>query len=240
MPIGSIIPKFEGGYEAMNLYLTKELLNIPMINVQDAHKLGEVSDIRIRLTEGAIFSYEFTQKVPLEATVSDENMEELPSGDQYSKETAQIPIQTLHHTPHAITAGPSLGAEGAFQEIMHVYELKAEQVHALSDDALLSKSSQYQKSDDKPTNNGISLETIKGMKVITEQDQDLGKINDLLIDSKTQSIKGIELSEGFWKDLLAGKNQYIPFPAKMTLQDGNIIVPHDSEKKMVEHQIDLF
>jgi uncharacterized protein YrrD len=224
----------------MNLYRTEELLKIPMINAEDAQKLGDVSNIRIRLTEGAIYSYEFTQRVPLEESVSDENEEEIPAGNHYSKETSQIPVQTLRHSPHTTISGPILGAGGAFQEITHVYELKADQVHALSDDALLSKSNEYQKSDDKPANNGMSLDSIKGMKVITEQDQDLGKINDLLIDSKTQSIKGIELSEGFWKDLLAGKNQYIPFPEKMTLQDGNIIVPHDFEKRMVEHQIDLF
>lgn len=228
----------------MNLYRTEDLLDIPIINVQDAHQLGEVSNVRIGLQEGDVFSYEFTQKMPLEETVEDavmnENVEDTISTHHYSEETAQIPKQAIHHTPHATIVGPSIGAEWAYQEVKHVYELGADQVYALSNDALLTKNNQYRNSKDLPTNNGMSLESIIGMKVMTEEDQDLGKINDLLIDSKTQSIKGIELSEGFWKDLLGGQNQYIPFPQKMTLQDENIIVPYDFEKKMVEHHIDLF
>jgi sporulation protein YlmC with PRC-barrel domain len=133
----------------VNLYRTEELLNIPIINVQDAHKLGEVSSIRISLQEGNVFSYEFAQKVPLENAVMEENVEEIPSGNHYSVETAQIPKPTLHHTPHATIAGPSTGAEWAYQEVKHVYELEANHVHALSNDALLTKNNEYQKSEDR-------------------------------------------------------------------------------------------
>jgi uncharacterized protein YrrD len=226
----------------MNLYLTQDLLDIPIINVKDANKLGEVSNIRLKLQEGNVSSYEFVQKIPFEDSLLEEKTEQGQLSQLNQMEAVPITERAVHHTPHTAVAMPSVGAgaEWAYQEVKHTYEVNTDQVQVLSKDALLVQNNKYHKNENKTTDNGMNLESVKGMEVITDQDQNLGKINDLLIDAKTHSIEAIELSEGFWKDLLAGKNQYIPFPQKMVVQDGNIIVPHDFEKKMVEHPIDLF
>jgi sporulation protein YlmC with PRC-barrel domain len=55
-----------------------------------------------------------------------------------------------------------------------------------------------------------SFLALKDWTVIDQNNEKVGKIKDLVIDSKSQQVVGFMLSEGFWKSLLGSDEKFMP------------------------------
>jgi len=72
-----------------------------------------------------------------------------------------------------------------------------------------------------------------GAKVISERGNNLGIVEDLLIDVTNGKIYGYEISGGLIQDIIAGR-LVMPKPASLTVGEGTIIVSNDAEARICE------
>ncbi len=75
---------------------------------------------------------------------------------------------------------------------------------------------------------------IKGLKIYTRSGQDLGVVNDILIDEKTGAIEGVEVSDGLFQDLLQGRS-ILPLFGKVEFGQENILVDKEAADELISN-----
>lgn len=74
--------------------------------------------------------------------------------------------------------------------------------------------------------------TIKGLKVYTKSGEDYGVVQDVLFDSKTGMIEGIELSDGLLQDIVQGRN-VLPLFGKVEFSEESVLVDREAVEEMM-------
>jgi len=74
-----------------------------------------------------------------------------------------------------------------------------------------------------------------GLKVYTKKGQDLGIIKDVLFDSKTSKIDGVQVSDGLINDILKGRN-IVPLFGKVEFGSENILIDKEAVEEIIDTQ----
>lgn len=74
-------------------------------------------------------------------------------------------------------------------------------------------------------------EKIKGLKVYSRSGEDLGIVNDVLFDYKNGLIEGIEVSDGFFQDIVLGR-KVVPLFGKVEFSSENILIDKEAFDEM--------
>ncbi len=72
---------------------------------------------------------------------------------------------------------------------------------------------------------------LTGLKVYTQEGQDIGTADDVLFDGTTGRIEGIEVSDGIIRDILSGRN-IIPLFGKVEFSQENMLVGKEAIEEM--------
>lgn len=73
---------------------------------------------------------------------------------------------------------------------------------------------------------------VLGLKVYTVYGEELGIVKDILFDCESGFIEGVEISDGFFQDILKGRN-IIPLFGKVEFGEDNILVGKEALEEMM-------
>jgi uncharacterized protein YrrD len=68
---------------------------------------------------------------------------------------------------------------------------------------------------------------IKGLKVFSKTGNDLGTVNDIIFDYKNASVEGVEVSDGFFQDIVLGR-KVVPLFGKVEVGSENILIDKEA------------
>ncbi len=75
---------------------------------------------------------------------------------------------------------------------------------------------------------------IIGLRIYSKSGNDLGTVKDVLFDSKTGIVEGVEVSDGLFHDLVQGRNM-LPLFGKVEFSEENILVDKEAIDEMVHN-----
>lgn len=85
----------------------------------------------------------------------------------------------------------------------------------------------------------VSLREIIGDKLVTEEDNDIGKIKDIYLNVENMTVRGLKLSEGFWDQLVGGGYKYLPVDAILKWYPAPVIVRESAKELLLDEPGEL-
>jgi uncharacterized protein YrrD len=73
---------------------------------------------------------------------------------------------------------------------------------------------------------------LRGLRIYTKSGQDLGIVKDILFDYKTETIEGLEISDGLIQDIVEGRN-ILPLIGRVEFAEEHIIVEKEAAEEMI-------
>jgi sporulation protein YlmC with PRC-barrel domain len=108
-----------------------------------------------------------------------------------------------HNTP--LTGGSF--SETEVRSPKETFFIPWHQIIALDEDKVVFKGNERQIEEPVEC---YSFQAIKDWTVIDQNNEKIGKIKDLVMDTENQQVMGFMLSEGFWKSLLGHDEKFMP------------------------------
>ncbi|TCP26651.1 PRC-barrel domain protein [Scopulibacillus darangshiensis] len=85
----------------------------------------------------------------------------------------------------------------------------------------------------------ISVSDLIRRRLTSEEDQQIGKVKDIMIDIDQKAIKGLKISEGFWERLVGEGMKYLPASAIVKWYPEPLIVKEPADKYLLDSEGDL-
>lgn len=73
---------------------------------------------------------------------------------------------------------------------------------------------------------------MRKLRIYTKSGEDMGFVEDILLDSKTGMIKGVEVSDGLFQDIIGGRH-ILPLLGRVEFSEDNILVDREAVEEMV-------
>ncbi|MGI6777498.1 MAG: PRC-barrel domain-containing protein [Acetivibrionales bacterium] len=73
---------------------------------------------------------------------------------------------------------------------------------------------------------------IRGLRVYSKSGEDLGEVKDVLFDSKTGTVEGVEVTEGLLQDIVQGR-KILPLFGKVEFSEESMLVDREAVEEMM-------